>query len=345
MKRKTSIHQIAEEVGVSAAAISRYFKKDIKLSKETIKKIEEVCAKHNYSPSPIASAMRTKKTKTIVFVCSDISDNTRLVDLISSVSERVAYHGYSIYLFSTNFDAEKQIDMLRLIDGRLIDGVIIGGHSTIEPGKSKLIFNELNKRDIPVVFTEKCVDDIDVPLVAIDGFKGGQIAAQHLLENGHKNIGIITHGFKDINTSANDDRKNGFLNVLNKNNIDAKFVLKRIIKNSQDTNIEKYYIENKDIILKQKTTAIFCTTDLMALYLMNFLKLNGLNVPGDISIIGFANIEAGKFSFLTTIDNDLHTVGSFAVDNLIQKLKKGKFIKKKTTIVPKLIIRESVDKI
>lgn len=348
MKRKVSIYKIASEAGVSTTTISRYFKKDIKLAKATIKKIEEVCAKYNYRPSPIASAITTKKTKTIVFVCTNIKDNTRLVDLINSVSERISYHGYGIYLYSTDFNIEKQNAMLRLIDGRLIDGVVIGGHSVVELGKSKLIYDELCKRDIPVVFTEKYIDDMDAPLVAMDGFRGGQIAAKYLLDNGHRNIGIISHGIKDINSTSVDDRTNGFLNLLDRNNIDVSFSLKMNVITGQDKiNIEEYLIENKDIILKQKATAIFCASDIWALYLMKFLRLNSFKVPADVSIVGFGNIEAGKFSnpMLTTINNDLYSVGSLAVDNLINKLEKGRFIKKKITIEPKLIIRETVTKI
>ena len=348
MRKKVSIYRIASEVGVSTAAISRYFKKDIKLSKETVKKIEEVCAKYDYRPSPIASAMTTKRTNTIIFICPRIQDNTKLVDLVNSVSKTSSRHGYGTYLYNTDFDVEKQRDVMRLIDGRLIDGVIIGGHSVLEPGRSKAIYDELAKRDIPVVFTEKYVDDIDAPLVAVDGYKGGEKAAEYILGNGHRNIGIISQGLKDINTTTIDDRVKGFIDKLKRRNTSPVFLLKMIINMDENKEeIEKYLEENRDIITKSNVTAIFCTLDMLAFHLLRFLRSSGIDVPRDISVMGFANTAASRLSIpaLTTMNNDLGEAGRLAVDNLINKLEKGKFIKKTIVLEPELVVRESVIKV
>ena len=98
------------------------------------------------------------------------------------------------------------------------------------------------------------------------------------------------------------------------------------------------------MFLSGEVSVIFANTDLIAIHLMQLLLENNINIPGKISIMGYDNMFFSRFTTpkLSTINHDMFELGSIAADNLINKLKKNRFKKKKIIIDPKLLIRESV---
>ena len=142
------------------------------------------------------------------------------------------------------------------------------------------------------------------------------------------------------------NRVNGFKESLKSRKLEPKFVLE--INNECELKPTLNSLELiKDILIDSKISAIFCITDLVAVALLELLRKNNIRVPEDISVIGFDNhmISETCYPGLTTINNDLKTLGEIAVDNLISKIEKQKFLKNRHIIEPYLVKRESVAKI
>ena len=185
---------------------------------------------------------------------------------------------------------------------------------------------------------DRYIIDTEIPYVASNDYYGGQLAAEYILENNHKNIGIVTY---DTKIYIFNERIRGFVDFLKKKGIREKYIIETP---RQIGKIGETIIKNREMFLSGEVSVIFANTDLIAIHLMQLLLENNINIPGKISIMGYDNMFFSRFTTpkLSTINHDMFELGSIAADNLINKLKKNRFKKKKIIIDPKLLIRESV---
>ena len=144
-KKKIDIYLIAKEVGVSIATISRYFNNKSIVSKITRKKISNVCEKYNYKPLSVASALNTKRTKSIALSIPGLRQPA-FIDLIVAVENMASSKGYSFLLYSTKESIQKELDFLDVINKRTIDGIIVSGVYGFE--EDKIFIDEIQKRNI-----------------------------------------------------------------------------------------------------------------------------------------------------------------------------------------------------
>lgn len=333
-----NIYFIAREAGVSVATISRFFNDNSLVKKSTSLKILEICKKYNYKPSKVASAITTKKTKSVAFLVPTLKDPS-FNGLISGVESVLTSKGYCMILFSTTESINIELEILNNIRNRIIDGVIVSG--VYGSDEDKLFISEIQKRGIPYLLVDRYIPEIDIPYVASNDYYGGEIAANYILENNHKNIGIITY---DTKVHIFKERISGFTSVLKKEGIKEKYIIEIP---RQIGKIEESIIKNKDIFLNNKVTVIFAIADMIAIHLIHFLSENNFKIPEEISIMGYDNMFFSKFTTpeLTTIDHDMFELGAVAARNLINKLEKNKYKEKKIIIDPKLLVRDSVKKI
>ena len=335
---KVNIYYIAKETGVSVATISRFFNNKNLVKESTRTKILEICQKYNYKPSKIASAITTKKTKTIALIVPSLKEPS-FVDLINGAELAMSKNGYSMVLFNTRQNIVREKDIIDTIDSMIIDGVIFSGVYGGE--EEKFFIAEIQKRNIPVIFVDRIIPDINIPFVMSNDYLGGQIAAKYILENNHKKIGIVTYPRKVF---IFNERVRGFNDILNKSKLSEDFILEVPLEYK---NIEDSLIKKKDFIINSKVSVIFCVTDSIAIFLSRILKENNIRIPEDISIMGYDNLSFSVFLVpkLTTINHDMYEIGKVAADNLIAGLETGRFKKRKIIIDPVLIPRDSVKKI
>ena len=337
-RKKANIYIIANEAGVSVATISRFFNTRSLVKKSTREKIMRVCKKYNYEPSKIASAITTKKTKTIAFLVPSLKQPA-FIQLINGVELIVSKNGYCLSIFNARQSLENELKIVKIIDDRFIDGVIFSGVYGNENEKA-FIF-EMQKREIPCIMVDRIIPDINIPFVASNDYLGGKIAAKFLLDNNHKRIGIISY---DTKVYIFKQRVKGFIDTLNKNGIREKFVLEVPLKYGK---VEEYIHDYKSEILEERPTVIFTTADSIAIFLMSMLKENSIKIPDELSVMGYDDIIFSKFTYpkLTTIHHDMFELGKIAGENIINKLENGKYIKRNQIIDPKLLPRDSVLKI
>jgi DNA-binding LacI/PurR family transcriptional regulator len=338
--KKVTIKDIAKESGFSICTVSHALNNTAPVNSITKEKIRKIAEKHDYRPSYMARAIKTRKSKYIALIMQNLSPSSKNVEMFNGVEKKLYEYGYCLNFFNTGSDPDRQKKIIQVVKDRVIDGVILQDSGFYTESMEKEVIEELDRTGIPLFVIEKKAFDNDVPFANINNFKGGQTAGEHLLGLGHSNIGILTlsryfHVFEE--------RVSGFSHFLRSNDLDPGFMLELQGITGDFSSVFEKLGDIYDLISKNKITAIFCTTDLLAPYLMKYLKTNGLGIPRDISIVGFDNdymselLEPG----LTTINNDLGRLGEIAVDNIIAKIEKNRFLKSATVIDPNIIIRGS----
>ena len=317
MKKRKNIYFIAKETGVSVATISRFFNNKNLVKRSTREKVLSVCNKYKYRPSRIASAITTKRTKSIALLVPSTKDPV-LSDLINGVETKLASKGYCMIFFNTKQSIDKELEILDIISNRIIDGMIVSG--VYGSKEDKLFISKVQEREIPCILVDRYIVDTGIPYVASNDYYGGQLAAEYILENNHKNIGIVTY---DTKIYIFNERIRGFVDFLKKKGIREKYIIETP---RQIGKIGETIIKNREMFLSGEVSVIFANTDLIAIHLMQLLLENNINVPGKISIMGYDNMFFSRFTTpkLSTINHDMFELGSIAADNLINKLKKNR---------------------
>ncbi|WP_158106630.1 substrate-binding domain-containing protein [Companilactobacillus bobalius] len=200
------------------------------------------------------------------------------------------------------------------------------------------IITNLYLNDIPIVLLDKSFEDLPIPSVTSDNFTGGYLATNELIKNGHHNITFLTNEV-NLNEASVRSRYFGYLSALKKQQITPEILHADL---DQDKTIE-YLVNN---INNKKITGLVAENDVIAIRIMNELRNHNIQIPQQLSIIGFDNIQASKLSYpaLSTIDQNFVALGENAANLLLNLINNSdKSITKRTTIPVKLIERQSIN--
>ncbi|MEW5694031.1 MAG: LacI family DNA-binding transcriptional regulator [Candidatus Hydrogenedentota bacterium] len=319
MRNLLNIYDIAERAGVSISTVSRVINNKDYVSKEKRAKILKILTKLNFKPNSIARSLVLKKHNTIgVFlhysgllyvelfasrVLSGISEYVKADSSYASQQKQII----NLLLFFLNDDVvnEQNIDeSLRSVDGILLFDIRYNYD----------FIKKLKKINIPfVLLNEKSVNKDD-SFVSIDNFSGGYIAVKHLLDMGHKDICLVTGNLK---LQSGKERFDGSIKALREKGIKIKESF--IIDANYLPELARKGI--KDIFKKKnRPTAIFAASDLMAMAIIDALKEMNISIPDEVSIVGFDNsiIAPALNPPLTSIDQPLFLMGYRSVEILSQ---------------------------
>ncbi|MFD2133739.1 LacI family DNA-binding transcriptional regulator [Pseudogracilibacillus auburnensis] len=327
---KVTIYHVAKEANVSIATVSKVINNNGRISEKTRKKVKDVMEKLNYRPNMLASALMGKQTKTIGLLIPDLA-NPFFSELARSIEDRGHELGYNLVICNTDYESDKENQYLALLMQKSVDGFILAsGFENLEK------VEELMKQDIPVVIVARDFPMFSVNAVALDDFMGGYLAANHLIELGHQNLGVVA---RDL--WSNRERLRGFNHALAENDLKINSNFEFIheidhIKAGREM-AEKYI--NSD----NGPTAIFACNDLLAAGVIQMAKQLGLNVPKDLSVIGFDNTSIATIIEppLTTIAQPIQSMGKEVMDLMVSIIKGEKEEKSRITLLPSLIKRKS----
>jgi len=327
-----TIKDVAEDANVSFSTVSRVIRDAKGVNPETRKKVLKAIKKLNYHVDAGARGMVKRQTKTIGLSISDVS-NPFYPPLVRGVENTINKFGYNLLLCDTDEDGKKEEAYLKLMLEKRVDGLIIA-----PTGQTIPYLREFKKRDIPVVLVDRKLESIQTDTVCADNVQGAFLAVEHLLKLGHKRVAMIT-GLKTITSTQ--ERIQGYLEALKTHNlqVDDSLIVEGYSK------IEGG-IRATEILFKVDSppTAIFSSNNLMTLGVLITLKKLGKNVPKDVAIVGFDDLEWAEALDppLTAVSQPTYTIGTAAAQLLIQRLSKEGPTKKQTIILKtELIIRRS----
>ncbi|UOY91780.1 LacI family transcriptional regulator [Ectobacillus sp. JY-23] len=333
----TTIKDIAKVAGVSVTTVSRALNGYSDVSEKTRQKIMAVSKELNYSPNTLARSLVMNKSTTIGLLVSgmtadSVKDNFTF-EVLRGIDQFVAETNYDLILFSTNSTKQREKTYSQLCRERRVDGVILQGIKTDDP-----YLQEVVESDIPCVLIDIPIESQTVGYVTTDNVLGAKKAVDYLLERGHRKIAMVNgHDFAFVSQ----ERLKGYMQALQEKGIPyhQEWVLNGAFEEEEaERQVLHLLQKNKDI------TAIFCASDLMAIGAMQAIKKLNMDIPEQISIVGYDDILLASYMNprLTTIAQDKYKMGYEAAKLLIEMLE-GSRQSCKTVLETKLVVRESTN--
>jgi LacI family repressor for deo operon, udp, cdd, tsx, nupC, and nupG len=298
-----TIKDVANIAGVSVATVSRYFSSPEKVSQKNTQKVMNAVEQLNYKPNLLARNFTQSRSYSIL-VLAPLS-NPFLMDVIKGIQEVARVKGYTVLLvdkLEVPSDDDKYYSML---ETRLVEGII-------DFKAQKRDKKKQGQRLENIVTLCDYVEDSAAPVIAVDDVASSEKIVSYLTSLGHRRIACLS-GLDFI--QATSYRKQGYQQALEKAGISYsdKLVLKGDFSFTSGQNAAKELIA-----MQPRPTAIFCMSDKMAIGVIQGLKVQGLNVPSDISVVGFDDIEFAQYSDppLTTVRQPAKELGSSAMHKL-----------------------------
>lgn len=302
MKRKLAIKDIAAHLGVSNTTVSFVLNGKPGVSEAVKKRVFDYVEKVGYRPNHMAQGLRTGKSKTIGMLIEDIADP--FFSSIARLVEESAYkRGYRIIYGSTENSTEKTKDLINMFRHYQVDGYIIAPAPGIERDIQALI-----SEGLPVVIFDRTLPSIDSSSVEVDNFAGAYRAVDHLVENGFKNIALIT---LESEQNQMQNRLDGYLKAINDHGL-KKYIQK--IKYHEDN--EKSIAQIITFLQTNVIDAVFFTTNYMAFTGLEALKRLNLKVLQDIGLVVFDDYNSFEL-FAPSISAVAQPIKEIA-DNLIR---------------------------
>jgi len=336
---ETTIHDIAKKLNLSASTVSRALKDNPVISESTRILVKRIADEMGYRPNILAANFRTKRTNTIGVIVPLI--NRHFFSSVISGIEEVAYNrGFAVTISQSNDKLEKECKIAHTFFSNRVDGIIISiGMETNSFDHLKL-FTEKN---IPIVFFDRVVDEIETHKIVVDDYGGGYRVTKHLISQGTK---TIAHIGGPLLLKIYENRQKGYCDALK----DAGLLIdESLIVNNSLTREEGTLAIEKLMQNKVKPDAIFCANDTTALSVIIYLQKNKIKVPEDIAVIGFSNEPFSEVvtPSISTVKQPGFLMGQKAAQLIIhQILHDNENPVYKTIVMPtELIIRDSSRKI
>ena len=335
--KSLKISDIAKKLNISSSTISRALTNPNLVAKKTRKFILKEVNKLKYIPNIHARNLRTKSSKTILFLVRDI-DNQFYFEVFRGIEKVAKKSGYSVLMGSTDNDLKKEIDFFNMVKSNQVDGMILMTGRL--PSRKIFSLNEL--KQMPIILSLEDIPEVNFNSLTIDNFQAAKEATNYLIKLGHKKIAHIASPLSE--TRIGILRRDGYRHALKESGIKINFKYEYI----GDYTVESGAAACKKLFKGANIpTAIFCSNDEMAYGAINQLRRMKISVPNKVSVIGFDDLPMSKSFYppLSTIYQPRFQIGEKSMELLFEKIKIKKNRIDNIKLKTKLIIRESSAKI
>jgi LacI family transcriptional regulator len=338
VKNRPTIHDIARTLKLTPATVSRALNNSTEISEKTKKIVTAEARRLNYKRNKLATSLRSGKTN-VIGVIIPTAEHPFFGSVIHGISNLATSHGYDLLIYQSNELAENDQKGVQAFLSANVDGILA---SIAKNTTDFSHFLEIKKEKIPLVFFDRANDDLGIPSVVIDDFKGAYIATQHLIEQGYKTIAHISG---PLNIQAFRKRFEGYKAALKKHKIryDPQYLVEGNISIESGT-----LCTDKLLDLPKPPDAIFTSEDFTALGALKQLKNRGISVPEKFGLFGFCNELFTEYvtPSISSIDQKTVAMGEAAfrlIFELIRKTPRQK-IEKQIILDPVPFFRESSQK-
>ncbi len=328
-----TIKDVARAAGVSVTTVSHVFNGTRPVAAETQARVKAAIDELGYYPSILARALKGERTGTIGMLATS-STNPFFAEVISGVEERCFELGYSLILCNTREDRQRMNAQLATMLQKRIDGLIV-----MTTNYDPSFFQDLRGlRGIHLVAID--TEDLDQVIVVNDDSEmGGALAANFLVERGFRRLGVLAGPHQHPRANR---RLKGFAEALKQ----AGLALEESLIYRTDLTLGSGDAAMQRLLAQQKVPpeAIFCMNDLTAIGAMHAARQAGLEIPGDLSLIGYDDIEMASYCQpqLTTIRQPTMEIGRTAAQRLIALVQGEEETSEAVALPPQLVERQSV---
>lgn len=318
-----TIKDVAKRANVSVATVSRVINNTGYVNVETRKIVEVAIDELGYVPNELARSLFKKRSNIIGLIVPHISTYF-FAELIESIEDAVNKNGYKLMIFNSKDDIELEKKYLNFLNQYNVDGLILVANTKSEKSYLKL--------KIPILTIDHILDK-SIPSITSDNFEGGKMAAEHLVNTNARKL-LHFKGPSDLITVT--ERANGFYKIVEKHNIDCKSI-DLDFKNPNMFQIEEFIKKHSDV------DGVFCSSDIIAFYVIKALTKLGFKIPEEVQVVGFDNIELSGIILptLTTIAQPIQEIGVEAIRKLDKLIKKETLEEIHSLLPVKLISRET----
>ena len=329
----TTLKQLAQQARVHPSTISRVANQDpgLRIAPATRARIEALLRETEYRPNGVARGLKLRQTLSLAVVIPDIT-NPFFGAMFRGIEDGAAPRGYQVVLCNTGGSPDRQRSHLHNLVARRVDGVVLASTFLKDPS-----VRWLRHQHVPYVLVNRFSDEGADPFVGSDDVAGAVLATRHLIELGHTRIAHLA-GQPTVSTGVL--RRRGFQAALGEAGLAV----------DPELQVESGYVEEGGVRamgrllgLERPPTAVFAVTDMVAVGATTAVRQRGLDVPGDVAIVGYNDIPlAARLSpALTTVHVPIQELGSAAARLLLEQIDAGRVMPRRVVYSPELVVRGS----
>ena len=328
-----TIYDVAREAGVSDATVSRVFNNKDNVREATRQRVRDAADKLGYVANLQARSLAGGKSNIIGLLVPGL-DTTYIGEVVRGIDHELAKANYELMLYTTR--RRDGAEYLKYIANSLSEGLLL-----VVPLLSQTYLKALKNLNYPYVLIDEVDESGNSFSVDATNRQGAYDATQYLLELGHRRIGFIT-GIPSLSTSK--ERLEGYKAALREYDVT---VLPELITYGDYLQPSGYEQAQNLLNLATRPTAIFASNDRMALGALDAIREQNLQIPDDISVIGFDDIPQASATHpkLTTVNQSLEKMGRIGVQMLLEQIENPERPPRRITLATELIIRDSCQRL
>jgi len=325
---RVTIRDVAARAGVSVATVSKVLNDRYGVAADTYARVRAVIAELGYEASLVAQSLRNIQTNVIGILVADLEPFS--TELLKGAADAIRGTGFELVVYSAGGRVSDRVGWerryLSRLSGTLIDGAVLVTPTVVDVNYGA-----------PVVAVDPHTGPSEFPTIDSDNLKGAQLAVEHLLELGHRRIGMLT-GRPDLQSARL--REDGYRSALAAAGVPVDEGLLRI--GAYDAEVS-FASATELLCSPDRPTALFAANDISAIASMAAAAGLGLRVPDDLSVVGFDNVPESALCIppLTTIEQPIREMGRQAVEVLVRLLRGEPGGATSLTLATSLVVRDS----
>ncbi|MCI1975305.1 MAG: LacI family DNA-binding transcriptional regulator [Limosilactobacillus sp.] len=289
------LQDVAKLAGVSVTTVSRVINNYSSLSEKTIKKVHQAMRQLNYQPNALARAMQGKPSKFIGLIFPNLT-NPFFAELVNELEHQLFLKGYKTIIASSAENREIEHEYLNMLFANQVDGIISGSHN--------LGIEEYQQLTAPIVSFDRYLSD-NIPIVAEDSYRGGQLAAQFMVEHQVKRLAVIVD--EDTSVSPTLNRLQGVVDYLNRQDKNFVTLAKEEIGKTK---------------FADKFDGVIASNDIQALEIIAQYQQSGYKLNDDFFVTGYdgSQLVCQIAPQLPTVVQPIHALAENLISTLLERV-------------------------
>lgn len=328
-----SLQEVARRARVSIATVSRVLNKSDKVVPETRAAVEQALLDLGYRPSRVARRLRMNSGRAhlVGLIIPDIQ-NPFYAEIARGVEDVAYANEYALILCNSDENPDKERFYLDVMRDESVDGLVL---PPFDDSDAAVI--ELVKTGLPVVCVDRSLAKVQTDIVEVDNHRGAFEAVSHLIEKGHRGIGLI-EGRSHVSTSR--ERRRGYLDALAAHGIAAR---KELMRSGDFKQESGRVLANELFDLRKPPAALFVCNNLMTVGALAALHHRGLRVPHDVAVVGFDDLPWAEALDPppTVVRQPAYEVGRQAMELLLKRIMEPARPAVTVRLLPELVVRRS----
>jgi LacI family transcriptional regulator len=328
-----TIKDVARLSGVSPMTVSRVINESDRVSPDTRRRVEHAISELGYVPSRLARGLSRQRTRTLALIVPDVT-NPFFTLIVRGAEDFARRADYRVILCDTRADLSVEREVIEEMIAHRVEGIVIAPVSD----RSKAHLRRLSRFGVPFVLIDRTVPGVDADAVLGDSVGGARQLVEHLISLGHRRVGFIVES-DEVSTAR--DRRRGYEAALTAAGIPLDPAL---VANATVDPSGGFAGMRRLLALEDRPTAVFTVNNLVALGAIEAVRDAGLEVPDDVALVCFDDIEYASrlHPFLTVMEQPAETFGTLGTQLLLERIDGRSSERRRLVVLPaEFVVRKS----